>query len=30
LAEAAHRWSPEREVRFVADVSVVQRWSDAK
>jgi DNA polymerase-1 len=30
LAEAAHRWSPERQVRFVADVSVVRRWSDAK
>jgi DNA polymerase-1 len=30
LSEAAHRWSPERGVRFVADVSVVPRWSDAK
>jgi DNA polymerase-1 len=30
LAEAAARWSPHREVRFVADVSVVSRWSDAK
>ena len=28
LGEAAHRWSPHREVRFVADVSVVERWSD--
>lgn len=30
LAEAAHRWSPEPAVRFVAGVSVVPRWSDAK
>ena len=30
LAEAAARWSPHREVRFVADLSVVSRWSDAK
>jgi DNA polymerase-1 len=30
LAEAASRWSPHREVRFVADLSVVSRWSDAK
>jgi len=30
LAEAAHRWSPEPEVRFVADVSTVRRWSEAK
>jgi DNA polymerase-1 len=30
LREAAHRWSPEPDVRFVADVSVVHRWSDAK
>lgn len=30
LAETAHRWSPEPAVRFVAGVSVVARWSDAK
>lgn len=30
LAEAAYRWSPEPDVRFVADVSVIHRWSDAK
>lgn len=30
LAEAAHRWAPDRSVRFVADVSVIARWSDAK
>ena len=30
LAEAAHYWSPTNEVRFVVDVSVVERWSDAK
>jgi DNA polymerase-1 len=28
LAESAARWSPHRDVRFVADVSVVGRWSD--
>ena len=30
LDEAAARWSPMASVRFVADVSVVDRWSDAK
>jgi DNA polymerase-1 len=30
LAEAAHRWHPTSGVRFVADISTVQRWSDAK
>ncbi|MEP7112580.1 MAG: DNA polymerase [Ilumatobacteraceae bacterium] len=30
LAEAAHRWAPSDAVRFVADVSVIERWSDAK
>ncbi|HJQ03652.1 MAG TPA: DNA polymerase [Jatrophihabitans sp.] len=31
LAEAARRWAPPRStVRFVADVSIVQRWSEAK
>lgn len=30
LDEAAHGWAPDRSVRFVADVSVVERWSDAK
>jgi DNA polymerase-1 len=30
VAEAAHYWSPEPGVRFLADVSIVQRWSDAK
>ena len=30
LGEAAHRWSPHRDVRFVADVSVIRRWSEAK
>jgi DNA polymerase-1 len=29
LHEAAARWSPGTAVRFVADVSVVERWSDA-
>ena len=30
LREAAHRWSPEPDVRFVADVGVVRRWSDVE
>ena len=30
LGEAAHRWAPDDGVRFVADVSVVPRWSDVK
>jgi DNA polymerase-1 len=30
LAEAAYRWSPQRDVRFVAEVSVIRRWSEAK
>jgi DNA polymerase-1 len=30
LAEAAHRWHPSSGVRFVADISTVTRWSDAK
>ena len=30
LHEAAGRWSPEGTVRFVADVSILERWSDAK
>jgi DNA polymerase-1 len=30
LAEAAHRWHPTSGVRFVADISTVKRWSDAK
>ena len=30
LQEAAHRWSPGTGVRFVADVSILDRWSDAK
>lgn len=30
LQEAAHRWSPGSGVRFVADVSILHRWSDAK
>jgi len=30
LAEAAYYWSPEPAVRFVADVSVIGRWSEAK
>ena len=30
VGEAAHYWSPEPDVRFVADVSVVDRWSEAK
>ncbi len=30
LAEAAHRWQRGAGVRFIADVSVVRSWSDAK
>jgi DNA polymerase-1 len=30
LREAAHRWAPDGSVRFVADVGVIARWSDAK
>ena len=30
LQEAAHRWSPKSTVRFVADVGILDRWSDAK
>ncbi len=30
LQEAAHRWAPDGSVRFVADTSVIDRWSDAK
>lgn len=30
LDEAAHYWSPRPDVRFVADISIVQRWSEAK
>ncbi len=30
LGEAAYRWSPESDVRFIADVSVIRRWSEAK
>lgn len=30
IDEAAHFWSPSPAVRFVADVSVIGRWSEAK
>jgi DNA polymerase-1 len=30
LQEAGHRWAPDDSVRFVADVGVFERWSDAK
>jgi DNA polymerase-1 len=30
LSEAAHRWAPDDSVRFVAETSVIPRWSDAK
>ncbi|HEY4378671.1 MAG TPA: DNA polymerase [Acidimicrobiales bacterium] len=30
LQEAAHRWAPDDSVHFVADISVIPRWSDAK
>jgi DNA polymerase-1 len=30
VQEASHRWSGVNRVRFVADTSVITRWSDAK
>lgn len=30
LQEAAHRWGPARDVRFVTETSTITRWSDAK
>ena len=30
LQETARRWAPDRSVRFLADVRLVHRWSDAK
>jgi DNA polymerase-1 len=30
LQEAALRWAPDDSVRFVAEISTIQRWSDAK
>ncbi len=30
LVEAAHRWAPDGSVRFVADVSTIRSWSEAK
>ena len=30
LVDAARHWAPNDAVRFVADVSVIERWSDAK
>ncbi len=30
LQEAAWRWAPDGSVRFVADISVIDRWSEAK
>jgi DNA polymerase I len=30
LQEAASRWAPDGRVRFVADTSVITRWSEAK
>ena len=30
VTEAAYYWSPAPEVRFVADVSIIGRWSEAK
>ena len=29
LQEAAARWAPGTPVRFVAEISIVERWSDA-
>ncbi len=30
VTEAAHYWSPQPDVRFVADAQIVKRWSEAK
>ncbi|HVT67259.1 MAG TPA: bifunctional 3'-5' exonuclease/DNA polymerase, partial [Trebonia sp.] len=30
LAETARWWAPDGEVRFIADISVVRCWADAK
>ncbi len=30
IDEAAHYWSPQPDVRFVADVQIIRRWSEAK
>jgi DNA polymerase I len=30
LAEAVRRWAPDDSVRFIADICVIERWSDAK
>lgn len=30
VEDAAHFWSPSTGVRFLADVSIIERWSDAK
>ena len=30
LQEAAYRWAPDTPVRFIADTSIINRWSDAK
>jgi len=30
LAETARRWAPGGRVRFIADISVLRRWADAK
>ncbi len=30
LQEAAARWAPDREVRFLADTSIISSWADAK
>ena len=30
VEEAAHYWSPQPDVRFVADTQVIKRWSEAK
>ena len=30
LQEAVRHWAPDGAVRFLADIAVVERWSDAK
>lgn len=30
LGQTVRRWAPDNSVRFIADISVIKRWSDAK
>jgi hypothetical protein len=30
LQEAVHNWAPDSSVRFLADIAIIKRWSNAK